>query len=90
LQLVNCLLPEEASDYDPDSLVLEVTAGVGGQEAMLFAGELLDMYQGYIAHSGWQQDKAELDHSELGMMKQPVMTISEANVAKNCMTHKWI
>lgn len=65
-QIVTLLLPLESSDLDSNSLVLEVSAGVGGQEAMLFAAELLDMYQGYADFKGWIQDKAELEHSELG------------------------
>lgn len=35
-----------------DSLILEVQAGVGGQEAMLFAKEVFEMYQKYIAFKG--------------------------------------
>lgn len=38
-QILDLLIPEE--DADLDDLVLEVTAGVGGQEAMLFTAEVL-------------------------------------------------
>src|SRR3989338_5264225 len=37
----------------PNELVLEVRAGVGGEEAALFARMLADMYKGYAAEKGW-------------------------------------
>lgn len=53
-------------DEQCSSLVLEVTAGVGGKEAMLFAGELHDMYCNYIEHKGWDYDVIQMDTTELG------------------------
>lgn len=47
-------------------LVLEVTAGVGGQEAMLFTAEIFDMYQNYAAFYGWGFDTLEYMPSDLG------------------------
>lgn len=47
-------------------LVLEVTAGVGGQEAMLFTAEIFDMYQNYAAFQGWGFDTLEYMPSDLG------------------------
>lgn len=47
-------------------LVLEVTAGVGGQEAMLFTDEIFDMYQNFAAFNGWGFDVLEVMSSELG------------------------
>src|SRR5687768_5719525 len=35
------------------SVIMEVRPGVGGEEAALFAGELLEMYQRYAAKKGW-------------------------------------
>jgi protein subunit release factor A len=49
--------------------VLEVSAGVGGQEAMLFAKELFDMYCNYITYKGWDMQTADLELSELGLLK---------------------
>lgn len=48
------------------SIIFEVSTGVGGQEAMLFARELHDMYVGYIAYKGWGADILQIDNSELG------------------------
>jgi protein subunit release factor A len=50
-------------------IVLEVSAGVGGQEAMLFARELLDMYCSYITYKDWDFQTADLELSELGLLK---------------------
>jgi len=38
---------------DSSDIILEVTAGVGGQEAMLFTKEILSMYLGYAQFRGW-------------------------------------
>lgn len=47
-------------------LVLEVTAGIGGQEAMLFTAEIFDMYQNYAAFHGWGFDTLEYMRSDIG------------------------
>lgn len=47
-------------------LVLEVTAGVGGQEAMLFTAEIFDMYHSYAAFHGWCFDTLEYMSSDIG------------------------
>lgn len=63
-QIISLLIPEEESDMS--DLVLEVTAGVGGQEAMLFTAEIFDMYQNFAAFHGWGFDILEVMSSELG------------------------
>lgn len=50
-------------------LVLEVTAGVGGQEAMLFTAEIFDMYQNYAAFCGWSFDTLEYMPSDIGQSR---------------------
>lgn len=64
LQILSLLIPEDESDMS--DLVLEVTAGVGGQEAMLFTAEVFDMYQSFAAHQGWGFDILEYMKSEIG------------------------
>lgn len=61
---MSLLVPEEESDIS--DLVLEVTAGVGGQEAMLFTAEIFDMYQTYAAFHGWGFDTLEYMPSDIG------------------------
>ncbi|KAF3841862.1 hypothetical protein F7725_023813 [Dissostichus mawsoni] len=62
-EILNLLIPEEEADLS--DLVLEVTAGVGGQEAMLFTNEVFDMYQGYAHHHGWSFDVLEYMTNDL-------------------------
>lgn len=50
-QLLSVILPSAEED-DCESIVLEVNTGVGGQEAMLFAGELFEMYCKFAAFKG--------------------------------------
>lgn len=50
--LVVALLPRDVDDAR--DVILEVRPGTGGDEASLFAGDLLAMYQGYAAQQGWR------------------------------------
>lgn len=63
-QIVLLLLPSE--ETDESDLVMEVTAGVGGQEAMLFTSEIFDMYQRYAAYKKWKFEILEYFPSEIG------------------------
>jgi peptide chain release factor 1 len=51
-RLVRLLLP--ADEADARDAILEVRMGVGGEEAALFAGELLRMYEGFCEARGWK------------------------------------
>lgn len=64
------------ADADGDSLIFEVSTGVGGQEAMLFASELFDMYCGYFAHCGWHADVLQADATELGGLRHASAIVS--------------
>lgn len=57
---------------DGSDLILEVTAGVGGQEAMLFTSEMFDMYQQYAAFKRWHFETLEYFPSELGQCRSEV------------------
>ncbi|KAM8859586.1 peptide chain release factor 1-like, mitochondrial [Spinachia spinachia] len=73
-KILDKLLPEEEADLS--DLVLEVTAGVGGQEAMLFTHEVFDMYQGYAQHHGWSFDILEHMTSEIGGLRHASASVS--------------
>lgn len=62
------------------SLILEVNAGVGGKEAMLFASELHDMYCNYIQFKRWDTETIQFDTTELGGIRQSsqIVTGSDA------------
>ncbi|KAF5900374.1 peptide chain release factor 1-like, mitochondrial, partial [Clarias magur] len=72
--ILSLLVPEEESDLS--DLVLEVTAGIGGQEAMLFTAEIFDMYQNYAAFHGWGFDTLEYMRSDIGGLRHATASIS--------------
>lgn len=73
-KIIDLLIPEE--DADLNDLVLEVTAGVGGQEAMLFTAEVFDMYNGFAQHHGWSFEILEHMTSDLGGLRHATASIS--------------
>ncbi len=62
------------------NVVIEIRAGAGGDEAELFAGELLRMYSRYAERQGWHADLVELNRSDLGGVKSAVLVIRGKNV----------
>jgi peptide chain release factor 1 len=63
----------------PNEVVLEVRAGVGGEEASLFAEELAQMYLKYSQTKGWQTKKLDESRSELGGIKEAQFEIKGEN-----------
>ncbi|HOK20947.1 MAG TPA: PCRF domain-containing protein [Candidatus Paceibacterota bacterium] len=59
-----------------NSVILEIRAGVGGEEAALFAAELLRMYQRYAQKRGWQSTLLDISYSSLGGVKEAVLEIT--------------
>ncbi|MDB4979065.1 MAG: peptide chain release factor 1 [Candidatus Peribacteria bacterium] len=58
---------------DPDddkNVILEVRAGTGGEEAALFAAELLRMYLRYAEEQGWQVEMMDLSEADGGGLKE--------------------
>ena len=72
------LLPKDAADARP--AMLEIRPGTGGDEAALFAGDLLRMYQRYAEARGWGFDVVEEAATELGGIKEVVVHIKGARV----------
>lgn len=62
------LLPKDKAD--DSSVILEVRAGTGGDEAALFAGDLFRMYQRFASLSGWKVDVLSASESEAGGYKE--------------------
>lgn len=61
------LLPKDAND--DKNVVVEIRAGVGGDEAALFAGELYRMYQHYAEKHRWQTEIISIDDTGIGGIK---------------------
>ncbi len=62
------LLPRDAADARP--AILEIRPGTGGDEAALFAADLLRMYQRYAERMGWRFDILDQQFSDLGGIKE--------------------
>ena len=67
------LLPKDAADARP--AILEIRPGTGGEEAALFASNLLRMYQRYAEVNNWSFDMIEEQQTELGGIKEVVANI---------------
>jgi peptide chain release factor 1 len=72
------LLPKDAADNS--SAIVEIRAGTGGDEAALFAGDLLKMYQRYCQLQGWKTEVMSLSESDLGGIKEAVMDVQGQGV----------
>ena len=72
------LLPKDAADARP--AMLEIRPGTGGEEAALFAGDLLRMYQRYCEARGWTFVVIEEQQSEIGGIKEVVVHIKGEGV----------
>jgi peptide chain release factor 1 len=72
------LLPKDAADARP--AILEIRPGTGGDEAALFAADLLRMYQRFAEAQGWKVDIIEEQATELGGIKEVVAHIKGVNV----------
>ena len=60
---------------DDKSVVLEIRAGIGGEEGALFAADLLRMYTMYAERRGFTLDVVSLNETELGGVKEAVATV---------------
>ena len=72
------LLPRDPNDGR--NVILELRAGVGGEEAALFAGELLRMYTMYAQRRGWRAEVLSANETELGGVKEAVVLMEGEDV----------
>jgi peptide chain release factor 1 len=68
------LLPKDPNDEK--SVIVEIRAGTGGDEAALFAAELFRMYSRYAETQGWKVEVLESSPSSLGGVKEIVAAIN--------------
>jgi peptide chain release factor 1 len=67
------LLPKDPND-DKD-VIVEIRAGVGGEEAGLFAGDLLRMYLRYAERQGWKTEFITVNQQGIGGYKEVIFSI---------------
>jgi peptide chain release factor 1 len=71
---------EELLLFDPNedfaSLIIEIRAGTGGDEAALFAGDLYDMYSHYARDKGWRTETIAFSPGEKGGFKEIIFSVT--------------
>nr|WP_197974939.1 peptide chain release factor 1 [Phaeovibrio sulfidiphilus] len=72
------LLPKD--EADDRGVILEVRAGTGGDEAALFAGDLLKMYMRYAQAHGWRFEVMDSSDTDIGGVKEASASISGKGV----------
>lgn len=65
--LLRALIPRDPNDIR--NVIMEIKAGTGGEEAALFAGDLLKMYTRYAERRGWTSEIQSLNSTSLGGVK---------------------
>ncbi|WP_448659791.1 peptide chain release factor 1 [Sphingomonas sp. CJ99] len=78
LRLALSLLPRDVADER--AAMLEIRAGTGGDEAALFAGDLMRMYERYAANHGWRVEIISASASEAGGYKEVVASVAGQGV----------
>ncbi|MFH1024139.1 MAG: peptide chain release factor 1 [Planctomycetota bacterium] len=73
LELEGALLTEDA--HAGRGIILEVRAGTGGDEASLFAYDLVRMYIRYAEHQGWKTEMLDSSASDVKGLKEAVLSI---------------
>lgn len=68
------------SEHDDRNVFLEVRPAAGGQEAALFAGDLLKMYKLYAERKGWRASIESYNETDLGGVREAVLFIKGKNV----------
>ncbi len=76
--LTKLLIPKDPQD--DKNAVLEIRAGTGGDEASLFAGDLLNMYLRYCAHKGWKTAIVSESEGTVGGYKEVLVEVQGDDV----------
>jgi peptide chain release factor 1 len=70
----------QADDQAVASIIVEVRAGVGGDEAAIWAGDLVEMYKRAAAEHGWKVEDLDAQPSEQGGFKHAILSIAGEGV----------
>lgn len=76
--LEDILVP--ADEHDERSVFIEIRAGAGGQEAALFAADLLRMYTNYALKKGWRASVVDESLTDIGGIRGVTLHIQGDNV----------
>lgn len=74
-KLQDILKEEEVADQYPNEIVLEIRAGVGGDEAALFASDLAEMYKVFSEQRGWNFQTVDVSENGIGGYKEATFEV---------------
>ncbi|MFL5322347.1 MAG: peptide chain release factor 1 [Myxococcaceae bacterium] len=77
-QLKILLIPKDPNDEK--DVMVEIRQGAGGDEAGLFAGEVMQMYLRYAEKRGWKADLVDIEQGNAGGVKSATLSLSGDNV----------
>jgi peptide chain release factor 1 len=69
-----------ADDAAVDSVIMEIRAGTGGEEAALFARDLYNMYTHYAEKRGWKMEQMDFSVSDMGGFREVIFNIKGPGV----------
>ena len=68
--------PTSEVNLNPDVAILEIRSAAGGDEAGIFAGDLLRMYTRFAQNNGWKMEELDRSEGNLGQIKEIVLKIT--------------
>jgi peptide chain release factor 1 len=77
-EMLNTLIM--ADDLHVDSVIMEIRAGTGGEEAALFARDLYEMYVRYAASRHWRVEQLDFSPSDMGGFREVIFNIKGEGV----------
>ncbi|WP_462137476.1 peptide chain release factor 1 [Candidatus Mycalebacterium sp.] len=80
-RIMELLTPKDPNDEK--NIILEIRPGTGGDEAALFASDLLEMYSKFCEKNGWTLTLISLSETEIGGTKEAIATVEGKNVFEN-------
>jgi len=81
-QLKSMIEGAKEEDQFPNQIVMEIRAGAGGDEAALFAGDLVEMYLNFCSQQGWQAKLINSSKNSLGGVKEADYEIKGKDIYK--------
>ena len=88
-QMDEILAGDAVEEEFPNEVVMEVRAGVGGEEAALFAEELAHMYMAYATGQGWGTRVLSESKSDLGGYKEASVEIKGTPSRRTFASLEW-
>ncbi len=77
-ELVELVLSDNSERRD--SVIIEIRAGTGGEEAAIFAGDLFRMYSRFVDKKGWQLEVLDSHPTDLGGFKEIIFSVKGKDV----------